>query len=122
MIVLAAGALAAGWNWGTVPGWLTLVSLLAVAFILVRGGAGQAVEGLQATNRELARQIHVLEEKVSALSKENAELRGRTDVTVAIAPLIEWSVNHETRAQQRHEGTLTVLELIAQRFGKEGET
>ena len=87
----------------------------------MRGGAGQAVEGLQATNRELQRQIHVLQEQVRELTKENAELRGRTDVTVAIAPLIEWSVSHETRAQERHDGTLKVLDLIASKFGRESE-
>ena len=118
---VSLGVIAAA-NVGTIPGWLTLVVLLAVAFILIRGGAGQAVEGLQATNRELQRQIHELQRQVETLSKENAELKGRTDVTVAIAPLIEWSVHHEARAQERHDGTLKVLDLIASRFGKENGT
>lgn len=108
--------------WGTLPGWLTLVGVFVVAVILMRGGAGQAVEGLQATNRELQRQIHDLQSKVEGLTTENAELRGRTDVTIAIAPLIEWSVHHELRAQERHNGTLHVLELIASKFGKESDT
>lgn len=105
--------------WGTLPGWLTLLSLVAVGFILWRGGAGTAVEGLQNTNRELERQIHALQAQNEAQAKEIAELRTKTDVTLALAPLLEWSTNHETRAQQRHEGTMNVLELIAERLGKE---
>ena len=120
--MLTGVGVAATAAYGTLPGWLTLVGVVAVAFILMRGGAGQAVEGLQATNRELQRQIHELQRQVETLSKENAELKGRTDVTVAIAPLIEWSVHHEARAQERHDGTLKVLDLIASKFGRESDT
>ena len=122
MTLIVVGGLVAAASWGTIPGWLTLVSLLAVGFMLIRGGAGQAVEGLQATNRELQRQIHVLQEQVRELTKENSELRGRTDITVALTPILEWSVNHEQRAQERHAGTLRVLDLIAAQFGKENGT
>lgn len=106
-------------SWGTIPNWATLIALLAFGLMLIRGGAGQAVEGLQATNRELQRQISVLQEKVHELTKENAELRGRTDVAIALTPIIDWSTQHETRAQDRHDKTMVVLDLIAQRLGKE---
>ncbi len=119
MTLIVLGVLVAAASWGTIPGWLTLVSLLAVGWMLIHGGAGQAVEGLQATNRELQRQIHVLQEQVRELTKENSELRGRTDITVALTPILEWPVNHEQRAQERHAGTLRVLDLIAAQFGKE---
>ena len=119
MIVISVGVIVAAASWGTIPGWLTLVSLLAVAAILVRGGAGQAVEGLQATNRELQRQIHVLEGKVGDLSKENAELRGRTDVTLALAPFMTWAESHEKHAERRSIATLAVLDMIAKSLGKE---
>jgi len=116
LVLTSAGAV-----WGTLPGWLTLVSLLAVAVILVRGGAGTAVEGLQATNRELQRQIHELQSKVADLTNENAELRGRTDVAVVVAPVIEAVRAHEVSAAKRSDRTLTVLDLIAQRLGKDAE-
>lgn len=115
---MLAASLAAT-DWASIPSWVAVASVVAFAFVLLRGGSGQAVEGLQATNRELQRQITVLQEQVHELTRENAELKGRTDVTVAIAPLLEWSANHEKRAQERHEGTLKILDLIAGKFGEE---
>lgn len=104
---------------GTLPGWLTLATLCAVGWLLVRGGSGTAVSGLQDTNRELVRQVHKLQ-------SENEELRGRvrvleakTDVAQAIVPVVEAMQGHETRAQQRHDGTLKVLDLIAEKLGPE---
>lgn len=107
--------------WETLPVWVAVVAVVALAYTLIRGGSGTAVEGLQATNRELQRQITELKQDVSALTKENAELRGRTDVTLAIAPLISWSENHERNAAKRSEAMLDVLDMIATRLGKETE-
>ena len=105
--------------WGTLPGWLTLLGMAALGWILLRGGVGTAVEGLQATNRELQRQISELQRKVEGLTKENAELRGRTDVALAIAPVIQAVTTHEREAAKRAVAMLDVLDMIATRLGKE---
>ena len=105
--------------WGTLPGWLAVVGVVALGLILLRGGAGTAVEGLQATNRELQRQIHELRDKVDTLTAENAELRGRTDVTLALAPFMVWAESHEKHAERRSVAILDVLEMIAKELGKE---
>lgn len=108
-------------NWGTVPGWATLLALLGVGWIMVRGGTGTAVSGLQATNRELQRQISELKDDVKRLTAENAELRGRTDVALVIEPVVSAVKNHETHAAKRSEAMLDVLDMIATRLGKEHE-
>lgn len=110
-----------GTSWGTVPGWATLVVLLIVGWIMLRGGAGQAVEGLQATNRELQRQITELQTQVTGLTNENAELRGRTDVAIVMKPVIEAVTSHERQAERRSAAMLSVLDLIATRLGKDDE-
>jgi hypothetical protein len=104
---------------GTLPGWLTFVGVLAAAWIFYRGGAGTAVKGLQDTNRELERQLKQKEGQISALERINAELRAQKDVTFAIEPVIEAMQAHEHRAQERHEKTLIVMDLIAERLGPE---
>jgi hypothetical protein len=105
--------------WGTLPSWLALLGMIGLGVILLRGGVGTAVEGLQATNRELQRQISELQQKVDGLTKENAELRGRTDVALAIEPVIRAVRTHEEQAAKRSVAMLDVLDLIATRLGKE---
>lgn len=106
--------------WGTLPGWLTLAALVGAAFWLPRrGGGGPAIASLEANNRVLEKRVHELEQQGKIDAATIAELRGRTDVTLALAPIVEWSTRHEDRAQQRHEGTLKVLDLIAARLGSD---
>ena len=121
MSSLALALAHAAATWGSLPAWLTAAAVAALAYVLVRGGAGQAVEGLQATNRELQRQITELKGKVDDLTAENAELRGRTDVALAIAPAVVAVKEHELQAARRSERVLTVLDLIAKRLGKDGD-
>lgn len=104
---------------GTIPGWLTLITILAIAWAMIRGGTGTAVAGLQDTNRELVRQIEERKVKELVLEKENAELRGAKDVTVAILPVLIALEKHEDRAAERSVKTLKILDLIAERLGPE---
>lgn len=80
-------------------------------------------------------EVIVLREKTGSeirdLRIENGELRGRTDVALALNPIIEWTHHHEAaaqqvmdwtqlherRAQERHDAMLGVLSLIADRLG-----
>lgn len=102
---------------GTISGWLTFLVLVSVAWILYRGGGGTAIRGLQDTNHELEREIKERDGKISALERINAELRAQKDVTFAIEPVIKAMQAHEDRAQERHESTLVVMDLIAKRLG-----
>src|SRR5581483_5079828 len=96
---------------------------------LSRGGGGSAVNELAKANEVLTTRLreerHAKEQlggEVRDLRVELGELRGRTDfaaaLAAALAPLLEWTGGHETRAQERHEAVmgatrqqLVVLEL-----------
>jgi hypothetical protein len=102
---------------GSAAGWLTLLALIGTAVLIWRGGGGTALSTLQEANRVLERRVRELERLHAADGEMIAELKGRTDVTLALAPIVEWSGRHEERAQQRHDATLGVLGLIADRLG-----
>lgn len=129
---------------GTLAGWLTLVSIVAIAVVLWRGKAGEAVGILRDANEVLADRVKELEAKVSSNELTITELRAKTDVTMALQPLIEWAgshegaderrhvqvadsfkvvtgaiARHEDRADERHKASLAVLDLIAARLGPE---
>jgi hypothetical protein len=114
----------------TTPIWLPLLAIIvgvpfsiitiAGAWALWRGGGGTAITSLQATNRILEERVKTLEDQSREKDRLIAELKGRTDVTLAItpalAPILDWTHAHEARAQERHEATLAVLQLVADRL------
>lgn len=65
----------------------------------------------QRTKDTMGAEIRDLRVQVSAL-------QARTDVAMAIEA---WGAGHEERAQQRHEGLVVVLDLIAKRLGKDDD-
>lgn len=83
---------------------------------------------MSTANHVLERSLAETREKLGAeirdLRVKNGELQGRTDVALALLPVIEWTSLHEKRAAERHEATIVVLGLIAERLGPEqnGET
>lgn len=102
---------------GTLPGWLTLVGLGVTAYLIWRGGGGTALDTLQTANRILERRVHELEQNAKHDATKIAELTGKTDMALAVKPFMEWATMHESRASERHDKTLIVLDLIAQRIG-----
>jgi hypothetical protein len=102
---------------GTIPGWLTVGGIILAAWIFYRGGGGTAISTLSEANRVLEKRVQGLEQQSNLDNMTIAELRGRTDVALALSPILEWTVQHETRAQERHDKTLLVLDLIARRLG-----
>jgi hypothetical protein len=108
-------------DFGSLPGWITLAVLLAAFIVFLRGGGGVALSHLRDANEELTKTIARQDAKLREAEREISELRGRTDVSIAIAtaigPIVEWSSAHESRAQDRHDKTMVVLELIASRLG-----
>lgn len=106
---------------GTLPAWLTLCALLTVGFVYLRGGSGTAVHGLQETNQELVRQLGELKTRVAVLESENASLIERTDMKLALAPILEEIKLESGRAEIRSQLMVTVLEMIAAHLGPEKE-
>jgi hypothetical protein len=104
---------------GSIPSWALLAVALAAAWRVTKGGGGSAVSELSRANEVLTNRVHELGGEVRDLRVENAELKGRTDVTLALTPLLEWSGNHEQRAQDRHDQTMVILSLVAKGLGQE---
>lgn len=109
---------------GTLAGWATFAAAAAAAYAFWRGGGSTAIASLEAANRVLEKRVKDLEDQRRQDEATISELRGRTDVSEALAPILEWTVKHETRAQERHETTLeghektlVILDLIAERLG-----
>jgi len=109
---------------GTIPGWLTLAALVALALALRGGQIGPAIGYLRDANSALSEQNRQLSERLEALVAENASLHATRD----LQPLLELVADHEQRADQRDENhelrasernaaILNVLGLIADRLG-----
>lgn len=124
--------LAAQFVWGSIPTWALFLLALVVAWRVTKGGAGSAVSELSKANEVLTTRVHDLGSEVRDLRVENAALRERTDVTLAIAPAAQRIIDetravateHERAAIERHElqlaaarSQLTVLGMIAERLG-----
>jgi hypothetical protein len=89
---------------GTIAQWLTVAVIVFVGWRISRGGGSAALETLELANQVLERRVRDLEANAKA---------------DAATPLINWSESHEHRAQERHNATLGVLGLIADRLGPE---
>lgn len=116
------GVVAAAGTLGTLPGWLTFLGVAVACWVFWRGGGGTAISSLESANRVLEKRVHDLESQVKEDAKTIAELRGRTDVSIALKPVIEASTQHDIRAQTRFEQTLKVLDLIAERLGPDNSS
>lgn len=104
-------------NIGTLAGWSTFVVLVVVGTIIWRGGGGTALGVLRTANE-------VLEERIAALTKQVAQqqvlitdLQSRTDVTIALTPLIGALVNHEQRESERWLEMAKILHAISAKLG-----
>lgn len=109
-------------DWASVGPLALTLALALGGFVFVRRyGGGAALAELERANRILTGRVRELEARESALTAEVAALHARTDVGLAIAPVLSALELHEDRAAKRSERTLTVLDLIAARLGPEAE-
>jgi hypothetical protein len=104
---------------GSIPTWALFVLAMGIAYRLSRGGGSAAVSELSKANEVLTNRVHELGSEVRDLRVENAELKGRTDFALALEPILKWSISHEARAQERHEKSMVMFDLIAKHLGAE---
>lgn len=107
---------------GTIPGWLTLATLLGAAWAFRRGGGGAAIQNLETANRVLERSGEQKDKQINELLRRVALLETKTDFAIAFKPIIDWTAAHEMRAEARHDKTMIVMDLIAKRMGAEPDT
>lgn len=106
---LPLGAGAPTWT-GSLPTWLLLALALAGAYRLSRGGGGSAVTELSKSNEVLSGALERQRKIADDQAKQIAALESKTDVVMAVSPLIQ---AHEAKAQERHDATIHVLEAIS---------
>ena len=87
---------------GSVAGWLTLVGVIVVTYVVWRGGGAAAISTLQSANKVLIDQNRHLEEQLRRSVALIVELRSSRDVGHAIEPVKEaldriegWTARHE---------------------------
>lgn len=109
-------------HWHDVGPTVVTLALAFAGYLFVRRhGGGTALEELERANRVLERRVNELEQENARQATELLTLRGRTDVALAIVPVLEALKLHEERASERSSRTLDVLDLIAARLGPERE-
>lgn len=94
---------------GSLPTWALLLLAVVAAWRISRGGGGSAVTELTAANKVLEERDQKRETAMQAQAKQIAALESKTDVVLAVTPLI---ADHERHAQERHTATIEVLEAI----------
>ena len=97
---------------GTWPGWLTVFGVLFLCIFMWRGQVGPAMGYLTSANRVLKSEIEELQKRDKQKDRELAELQTKTDVTIALKPLLEWTQIHETSDQQRHRQTIEAMKAV----------
>jgi hypothetical protein len=84
-----------------------------------RYGGGAALAELERANRILTGRVTELEAQDITKTRRIAELEARTDIALALMPVIEALHTHELAAAKRSEATLNLLGMIADRLGRE---
>lgn len=92
---------------------------LGVYMFARKYGGGAALEQLERANNVLERRVAVLEDENARKDRRIAELEGKTDLTIALVPVLEQLKLHEAQATRRSDATLNVLHLIAGKLGAE---
>lgn len=100
-------------------GMLGLVAAAAVGVALFRSGTGQAVAILRSSNEVLESKLQENEDERRLLREQIALLETRTSLEPMVAAVIDQFEGHEQRAKERHDATLVVLQLVAEKLGPE---
>jgi hypothetical protein len=84
-----------------------------------RFGSSSALLELERANGVLDRRVKELESENKTQAHRISELEAKTDVALALTPLLEALHRHEEHAERRASATLHVLDMIAQKLGPE---
>lgn len=98
---------------GTLPAWLLFVVALAGIVLFKGSPPAAALEIAQRSNTELARRVDELEKAQKLDRATIAILTAKTDISLAIQPLIDWCQAHERLAQARADEIMLALAKVA---------
>jgi hypothetical protein len=106
--VLAAWTSEFATTWaGTIPSWLLFALGLFAAWSFRRAGGSTAIKSLEDSGRVLEHRVIELEAQLRERDAKISELQAKTDVALAIAPVLAWAEGHERRAQERHDAAMS---------------
>lgn len=94
-----------------------LVALVMLAWVVLRSGGASALSVLKVSNEVLADKVDELEKARTVNAARIATLEAKTDVSLALRPLVEAMNLHDGHAKQRADAQLAVLEAIAASVG-----
>lgn len=86
------------------------------------GGGGAAINALEAANRVLEARVRALENENTERAKRISELEGRTDVALAIVPVLDALKSHEIEATKRSAAMIALLTQLTERVAHPGES
>lgn len=99
---------------GSLPTWLTLLTIVILGYYFVKGAGGTALNTLQTANEVLEKRVKALEAQAVEDKKTIAELRARSDLSIQLAPIVKWTGESDAREQERFDATAKVLAGISQ--------
>jgi hypothetical protein len=100
--------LATSWL-GTVPSWLTFAGIALAVFVFRGSSPGQALEIQQRANGVLNDRVKQLEDDGKHDRETINILSAKTDVSLAIIPLLDWCKSHERLAEARADEILDAI-------------
>jgi hypothetical protein len=116
---------------GTIPGWLTLLSLAVVGYYVVRGQAGPALTIMRESNRVLTDRVKDLEAQLALNRSRITELEGTRSLEVIgeqisaafdaqreraerrLDAILGEAHEHERRAEERHQAQLELTQHVS---------
>lgn len=109
-------------TYGELGPYVVTAALAIGAFLFARRfGSSTAMATLEQANNILEKRVHEQDVEIKALRVELETLRSRTDVALAMAPVLDALRTHERQAEVRNDRTFGVLEQIANLLGPEAK-
>lgn len=97
---------------GTVPAWLTFAGVIIGLAVFRSSSGGAALEVQQRANEILATRVKQLEDDQRHDREMIATLTAKTDISIALVPLLKWCEAHEALAQARTAEILAQLGTV----------
>src|SRR3954454_625496 len=100
--------------------WIIMaVGFVGVTLLNLKGRAGDALSYLRNANEILHNENLELKKERQILIAKTETLKAKTDVHVALMPLIQLMEKHEDESEKRFQNIMTMFALIAKTMGEE---
>ena len=105
---------------GTVASWtIVIVPVVALVWIMFRSQAGTAIDFYQRANVALKEAYDEDKREIQRLTAELEVWKGKTDITIAIRPIVREMKEHDARMSDQNRQITNILAMIAESLGPE---